>query len=145
MGGHVSASDFGHESPGRTGPRVLIIVPALNEQDVVGDVVREIARALPDAVALVIDDGSRDETAAVARAAGARVVRMPFNTGIGTAVQTGFKVAFEEGFDIAVQVDGDVVKCEAIAFMTWPVFVMSPTSVGISGSSKGLRSKFRIW
>lgn len=87
--------------------RVLIVVPAFNEEDAIGSVVAEIRDALPTAVAVVIDDGSRDRTAAVARAAGARVVRMPFNVGIGTAVQTGFKIAADEGYDVAVQVDGD--------------------------------------
>lgn len=87
--------------------RVLIVVPAYNEEDAVASVIAEIRKALPNAVTLVVDDGSRDRTAAVARAAGARVVRMPFNVGIGTAVQTGFKVAADEGFDVAVQVDGD--------------------------------------
>ena len=56
---------------------------------------------------LVVDDGSTDETAAIARAAGARVLRMPFNLGIGGAVQSGFVYALEHGYDRMVQVDGD--------------------------------------
>ncbi len=87
--------------------RVLVIVPALNEADVIASVIADIDASLPDAQIVVIDDGSTDATAAAASAAGARVVRMPFNVGIGSAVQTGFRVADEEGFDIAVQVDGD--------------------------------------
>ena len=87
--------------------RILIIIPSFNEEDAVGGVIAEVRTMLPNAVALVIDDGSRDRTAEVARAAGARVVQMPFNVGIGTAVQTGFKVAAAEDFDVAVQVDGD--------------------------------------
>ncbi len=90
-----------------TEPKVLIIVPALNETDAITGVISEISAAVPHAHILVVDDGSIDDTAVAASAAGARVVRMPFNIGIGSAVQTGFRVAAEEDFDIAVQVDGD--------------------------------------
>lgn len=87
--------------------RLLAIVPALNEERMVGQVVAEITQAWPAADVLVIDDGSRDETAANAVAAGARVMRLPFNLGIGGAVQCGYRVAWEEGYDAAVQIDGD--------------------------------------
>ena len=106
--------DVAHSRPApeRTGsvpgsPRILCIVTAFNEEGSVADVVRQIHETIPGGTALVIDDGSRDATARVAREAGARVVRLPFNSGIGTAVQTGFLVARDEGFDFAVQVDGD--------------------------------------
>ena len=56
---------------------------------------------------VVIDDGSTDATAAVAAAAGAAVVGLPFNLGIGGAVQTGFKYALEHGYELAVRLDGD--------------------------------------
>jgi glycosyltransferase involved in cell wall biosynthesis len=56
---------------------------------------------------VVVDDGSTDRTAEVARAAGAKVVSLPFNLGIGGAVQTGFRYAWEQGFDVAVRADGD--------------------------------------
>jgi glycosyltransferase involved in cell wall biosynthesis len=91
----------------RTHLRLLVIVPALNEAAVISNVISDIRCALPSAEILVIDDGSKDNTAAVASAAGARVVKMPFNVGIGSAVQTGFRVAAEEDFDVAIQVDGD--------------------------------------
>jgi glycosyltransferase involved in cell wall biosynthesis len=55
----------------------------------------------------VVDDGSHDATAEVAFAAGARVARLPFNLGIGGAVQTGYRLAWDEGYDVAVQIDGD--------------------------------------
>ena len=89
-------------------PRCLAIVPALNEEASVGAVVREIRAACdPPFEVLVVDDCSSDATAAVAEAAGARVVRLPFNLGIGGAVQTGYRYALAHGFDVAVQVDGD--------------------------------------
>jgi glycosyltransferase involved in cell wall biosynthesis len=91
----------------RTALRTLAIVPALNEEDAVGDVVDELRAFDPEIEILVIDDGSVDGTALVARRHGARVVRLPFNLGIGGAMQTGFRYAFQEGFDAAVQVDGD--------------------------------------
>jgi glycosyltransferase involved in cell wall biosynthesis len=91
----------------RTATRTLAIVPALNEQESVGRVVDEIRAVSPSIQALVIDDGSTDGTAAVAAAHGARVIRLPFNLGIGGAMQTGFRYAFEHGFALAVQVDGD--------------------------------------
>ena len=88
--------------------RCLAIVPALNEAGAVGDVVRAILAAGNGRVdVLVVDDGSTDGTAAAARAAGARVVSLPFNVGIGNAVQTGYRMARAEGYDVAMQVDGD--------------------------------------
>ncbi len=87
--------------------RILVIVRALNEGDVVGQVVRGVRRALPDADVLVVDDGSTDATAAHARDAGARVVSLPFNLGMGGAVQTGYRLARDEGYDVALQMDGD--------------------------------------
>jgi glycosyltransferase involved in cell wall biosynthesis len=87
--------------------RRVAIVPARNEEACVGSVVTEIRAFDPDMEIVVVDDGSGDRTAAVARAAGARVVRLPFNLGIGGAVQTGFRYALEHGFQLAVRLDGD--------------------------------------
>ncbi|MEA2288535.1 MAG: hypothetical protein QOD55_532 [Solirubrobacteraceae bacterium] len=87
--------------------RCLAIIPAYNEAASVADVVANLRRKAPGFDALVVDDGSTDATAAVARAAGARVVRHPFNLGIGGAVQSGYRFALENEYDIAVQVDGD--------------------------------------
>jgi glycosyltransferase involved in cell wall biosynthesis len=85
----------------------LIIVPALNEERRIGAVVGGIRRCAPGASVLVIDDGSRDATAAEARAAGARVVSHPFNLGYGAALQTGYRYALRGGFARAVQMDAD--------------------------------------
>jgi glycosyltransferase involved in cell wall biosynthesis len=89
------------------GPRVLVIVPAWNEQDSVGSTVREIRATNPDADVLVVDDGSGDETAAAAFAAGAEVCRLPFNLGVGGAMRTGYRYALRHGYDVAVQIDAD--------------------------------------
>jgi len=87
--------------------RMLAIVPAYNEAEMVGRVVRDIQREAPGFDVLVVDDGSADATAAEAEAAGAVVLRHPFNLGIGGAVQSGFKYALAQGYDVAAQVDGD--------------------------------------
>lgn len=87
--------------------RRVAIVPALNEEDTIASVIDEIRAFDPGLDVVVVDDGSTDGTTRAARARGARVLRLPFNLGIGGAVQTGFRFAFEQGYDIAVRVDGD--------------------------------------
>jgi glycosyltransferase involved in cell wall biosynthesis len=87
--------------------RIVAIVPAYREEDAITGVVEEIRAFDPAIDVVVIDDGSPDATAAVAARAGARVVRLPFNLGIGAAVQTGFRFALEHGYDTAVRLDGD--------------------------------------
>jgi len=88
-------------------PRTLVIVPALNESGSIAAVVRSIREYVPYADVLVVNDGSTDETAPLARAAGAVVLNMPYNVGIGAAVQTGFIYAQQHGYEVAVQTDGD--------------------------------------
>lgn len=88
-------------------PRVLVVVPALNEAASVGGVIAEVRAALPRAEILVVDDGSRDGTAQVAAAAGALVARLPYNLGVGGAMRTGFRYALRHGYDTVVQVDAD--------------------------------------
>jgi len=87
--------------------RRLAVVPAYNEGATVERVIRSLHEHAPAWDVLVIDDGSLDDTAAIAAGAGARVVRLPYNLGIGGAVQTGFRHALEEGYDLMIQVDGD--------------------------------------
>ncbi len=82
-------------------------MPAYNEEASIGEVVFEVRDSDPSFEVLVVDDGSTDATAACAEEAGARVLRLPLNLGIGGAVQAGYMYALERGFDVAVQVDGD--------------------------------------
>src|SRR5262249_37724324 len=83
--------------------RFLAIVPAYNEQEIVAHTVGEILRFAPDFDVLVVDDGSEDSTSITAAAAGARVLRLPFNLGIGGAMQSGYMYALENDYEVAVQ------------------------------------------
>jgi glycosyltransferase involved in cell wall biosynthesis len=87
--------------------RGIAIVPARNEQGAIEGVVSELRGCGLELDVVVVDDGSSDRTAQLAAAAGATVVRLPFNLGIGGAVQTGFKYALEHGYELAVRLDGD--------------------------------------
>jgi len=87
--------------------KVLVVIPAYNEADAIAGVVASVTQAVPFADILVVDDGSRDATSAVARAAGASVATLPFNLGVGGAMRTGFRHAQREGYSAVVQVDGD--------------------------------------
>jgi glycosyltransferase involved in cell wall biosynthesis len=87
--------------------RRLAVVPAYNESATVADVVSTLHRTAPEFDVLVVDDGSTDDTAMLAEQAGAQVIRLPFNLGIGGAVQAGFVYADGHGYERMVQVDGD--------------------------------------
>lgn len=87
--------------------KVLIIIPAFNEEENIAQTIEEIQSLGFSVSILVVNDGSKDKTAKKARAQGVDVVSLVFNLGIGGAVQTGFQYAYENDFDIAVQVDGD--------------------------------------
>jgi glycosyltransferase involved in cell wall biosynthesis len=91
----------------RVGPRILIIIPAYNEEKSIGVVVKSILCNCPGVTVLVVDDGSMDYTALQAKAAGAKVISLPQNLGIGGAMQTGYLYAFYNDFDIAIQIDAD--------------------------------------
>lgn len=85
----------------------LVVMPAFNEEAVVGDVVREVLASVPGAGVVVVNDGSHDATREVAERAGAVVLDLPFNLGVGGAMRTGFKFAQRSGYRYVVQVDAD--------------------------------------
>jgi glycosyltransferase involved in cell wall biosynthesis len=85
----------------------MVLIPALNEEAAVGQVVQEVLSIMPGTPVLVVDDCSKDATADRARIAGARVLSLPHHLGLGGAVQAGYRLAFELGFDYVVRVDGD--------------------------------------
>lgn len=87
--------------------KVIVIIPALNEENNISLVIEKVKSVIPDAHILVINDGSTDSTQQKAVSSGAQVINFPFNLGIGAAMQAGFIFAQENSFDIAVQVDGD--------------------------------------
>ncbi|MCB9883380.1 MAG: glycosyltransferase family 2 protein [Planctomycetes bacterium] len=88
-------------------PRVLAIIPAMNEAENLGALLDELEHVHPLAHTLVVDDGSSDETADIAKARGCRVVRHPFNLGYGAALLTGYHYALRHGFPNVVQLDAD--------------------------------------
>jgi glycosyltransferase involved in cell wall biosynthesis len=87
--------------------RMLVVIPAYNEQGRVGRVVRDVLHHLPTADVLVIDDGSADGTAREAAQAGASVVSLPVNLGYGAALQTGYKYAVRHDYPLVGQIDAD--------------------------------------
>jgi glycosyltransferase involved in cell wall biosynthesis len=89
------------------GLKRIAIVPAFNEEQNVARVVDELRAFDPGLDVVVISDGSVDRTAEVAAEHGAHVVRLPFNLGIGGAVQTGFQFAHAKGYELVVRCDGD--------------------------------------
>ncbi|MBN1967352.1 MAG: glycosyltransferase family 2 protein, partial [Anaerolineae bacterium] len=92
-----------HDSP----PNVLVIIPAYNEAANIAGVVAQVRASVPGADVCVVNDGSGDNTSQIAAAAGAIVLNLPYNLGIGAAVQTGFRYAFRQGYAVAVRIDGD--------------------------------------
>lgn len=87
--------------------QVLIVMPAFNESEVIAEVITEVQKCLPEVTILVVNDGSTDSTADVARRAGAIVADLPHNLGVGGAVRCGFQFAVQQGFPVAVQLDAD--------------------------------------
>jgi glycosyltransferase involved in cell wall biosynthesis len=87
--------------------RCLVVIPALNEEAAVGTVIADVIAVQPKAHIVVVDDGSTDRTSDVARDAGADVINLPFNIGVGGALRAGVRSARRFGYDVVVQVDGD--------------------------------------
>lgn len=87
--------------------RTIVVIPAYNEEATLPDVLTALATDRPDLDVVVVDDGSTDRTAAVAKAAGVPCVVLPFNLGIGGALRAGYRYAAEGGYERAVQFDAD--------------------------------------
>jgi len=87
--------------------RALVFIPAWNEQASVAEVIADVRKALPETDVLVVDDGSTDATYSRARAAGAIVAPLPFNQGLGAALQTGYLYALRNDYDVCAHLDAD--------------------------------------
>jgi glycosyltransferase involved in cell wall biosynthesis len=87
--------------------RVLVVIPAWNEESAIANTIAEVRATNPTVDILVVDDGSTDRTAAVAEQAGAHVARLPYNLGVGGAMRTGYRYALRHGYDAAAQIDAD--------------------------------------
>jgi glycosyltransferase involved in cell wall biosynthesis len=87
--------------------RTLVFIPAWNEEASVAAVIADVREHIEGADILVVDDGSTDATSAVARAAGVVVATLPFNQGLGAALQTGYLYALREGYDVCAHLDAD--------------------------------------
>lgn len=98
---------FDRNYQNNTDNRLLVIIPAYNEGGKIGQVVWSIRQEVPGCDILVINDGSRDDTADNAAVAGAFVLTHPINMGYGVAIQTGYKYARENSYEYLVQIDGD--------------------------------------
>ena len=88
-------------------PRLLIVIPAYNEEENIERVVDGLIRNFPQYDYIVVNDGSKDKTAAVCRARGYRLIDLPVNLGLAGAFQTGLRYAAENDYDCAMQLDAD--------------------------------------
>ena len=88
-------------------PKTIVVVPAYNEQEALPAVLHQLSTEVSSLDVVVVDDGSSDATASVAREAGVRVVALPFNLGIGGALRAGYRYALDNGYSRAVQFDAD--------------------------------------
>jgi len=86
---------------------IAVIIPAFNEEIALAELLKECSQTIPSLTLIVINDGSTDGTAAVARAHGAVVLDVPCNIGVGGVIQLGFQYAFEHGYEYVVRIDGD--------------------------------------
>ncbi len=122
--------------------RTMVLVPAYNEEASIYRLLADVRRHLPGAALVVVDDGSVDRTAEVAREAGARVLRLPCNLGVGPAVQTGFRYAIESGFDYLIRLDGDGQHPPAEALKLIEAMRAQPTDL-VVGTRYGEGSTYR--
>lgn len=86
---------------------LLIAIPALNESKSISNVIQEVHEFIPQATVLVVDDGSTDDTAKIAKQSGAQVISLPFNLGVGGALRVAFRYATKNNFTHVMQIDAD--------------------------------------
>ena len=121
--------------------RTMVLIPAYNEEASLPGLLAEVRSQLPGASVTVVDDGSADGTAEVARACGARVLRLPCNLGVGPAVQTGFRDALESGFDFLLRLDADGQHPPAEARKLIEAMIRQPTDL-VVGTRHGEGSTY---
>lgn len=126
-------------------PKILVIIPAYNEEDAILGTVRDLQRTFPAADCLVINDCSRDHTRQLLRDHHINHVDLPLNLGIGGGVQTGYRYALEHHYDIAIQFDGDGQhRADCIPTLIQPLLDgtadMTIGSRFVSGDKKGFQS-----
>jgi hypothetical protein len=121
--------------------RTMVLIPAFNEEASLPGLLADVRRHLPGAAVTVVDDGSADATAAVARGCGARVLRLPCNLGVGPSCQTGFKDALESGYDYLIRLDGDGQHPPAEALKLVEAMLLQPTDL-VVGTRYGKGSTY---
>ena len=121
--------------------RTMVLIPAYNEEASLPGLLAEVGKQLPGAVVAVVDDGSVDDTVAVARACGVRVLRLPCNMGVGPAVQTGFRYALESGCDYLIRLDGDGQHPPAEALKLIEEMILDPVDL-VVGTRYGAGSTY---
>ena len=121
--------------------RTTVLIAAFNEEAALPELLAEVRAQLPGAAVTVVDDGSTDRTAEVARAAGARVLRLPCNLGVGPAVQAGFQDALECGAEYLIRLDGDGQHPPAEARKLIAAMRTQPTDLVI-GTRYGVNSTY---
>jgi glycosyltransferase involved in cell wall biosynthesis len=126
-------------------PSRLLILPAHNEASNLPRVIPEARAAAPGYDLLVIDDGSRDATAAVAASLGAEVVTLPVNLGYGGAVQTGFRYAVEHGYDLAVVMDADGQHDPAGIHLLAEAVLSGQADVAVGSRFRGRMAYHQPW
>lgn len=122
--------------------RTMVLIPAMNEEASLPGLLADVREHLPGAAVAVVDDGSVDRTVDVARACGARVLRLPCNLGVGPAVQTGFRDAVENGFDYVLRLDADGQHPPAEALKLIRTMLATPTDL-VVGTRYGKGSTYR--
>ena len=133
--------------------RGVVLIPAFNEDAALPDLLEEVRRELPTLTAVVINDGSSDQTAAVARKAGVHVLDLPYNLGVGGGIQVGFQFALHQGFRYALRLDADgqhppaeawklmqAMKVQSCDLVIGSRFGSTPTNISTRLRYAGIRS-----